>query len=161
MSLEEKIAKILISNNLKLSIAESCTGGLLSSKMTDVSGSSAYTTLNLITYSDKVKRDFLNVSQDSLLKYSAVSKNVAEEMVKGLLNLSGSDIALVTTGVAGPGKDEALNPVGLVYIGFAYKKGIIKVLEYRETEDLSRVIMKERFVQKALSYLYQELSALF
>ena len=92
ISVEEKIGKFLISKGLKISVTESCTGGLLSSKLTDVSGSSAYVTLNLTTYSNEAKMKLLKVPSEIFDKYGAVSEECAYNMAKGLYALTNSDI---------------------------------------------------------------------
>ena len=98
----EKLAKILIEKNLVISTAESCTGGLVSSMLTDISGSSAYTKLNFVTYSNEAKHKILGVSSETLEIFGAVSEECAKEMAEGLMNKTNCDIALCTTGIAGP-----------------------------------------------------------
>lgn len=116
-SIEEILHDILTKKDKKISLAESCTGGLISKILTDVSGSSSYISLNLVTYSDEAKIKMLNVKKETLKKFGAVSEETAKEMALGIKNLSGSDYGLGITGIAGPtgGTDE--KPVGLVYIG--------------------------------------------
>ena len=101
---------------LTVATAESCTGGMLAAALTDVPGASDVFGWGLVTYSNEAKAQLLGVSRDTLDEYGAVSPQTAAEMAAGLLKLSGADIALATTGVAGPGGGSAEKPVGLVYI---------------------------------------------
>ena len=154
MSYAEKLAEILISKNLTISTAESCTGGLLSSKLTDISGSSEYITLNLVTYANSAKHRMLNVSLKTLEEKGAVSEECAFEMAKGLYELTGSDICVSTTGIAGPtgGSDE--KPVGLMYsaIYTPEKHKIYKILKPSETP---RIQMKEIFAEEVLKIIIE------
>ncbi len=109
------IGKYLAENNLTISTVESCTGGLLSSKLTDVSGSSAYITLNLVTYANEAKIKMLGVEKEILDTKGAVSEECAYQMARGLYELTGSDICVSTTGIAGPTGGTAEKPVGLMY----------------------------------------------
>ena len=115
------LVKKLIKKKLKISFAESCTGGLLSSTITSVSGSSKVFDLGLITYSNKAKMDILKVPKKIISKYGAVSKECCLCMVKNLNKISKTNISVSITGIAGPGGGTKLKPVGLVYIGI--KKG--------------------------------------
>src|SRR5574344_531489 len=112
---EQILGKFLIENKLTCATAESCTGGLLSSRLTDVSGSSNYIKANFVTYSYKAKEDILGVKKETLDKYGAVSEECAKEMVQGLYKLTNCDLAIITTGIAGPLSD-GIKPVGLVYV---------------------------------------------
>ena len=147
-SLEEKIGQILIDNKLTAATAESCTGGLVSSRLTDVPGSSSYIHLNFVTYANHAKQEILGVKADTLKKYGAVSEQCAYEMVQGLQKRTKCDLAICTTGIAGP-TDEGEKPAGLIYIGIAFQTNIYleKVLI---TEKLSKTDMKIRFADKAL-----------
>ena len=147
-TLEHDLAKILLRNALKISTAESCTGGLLSSRLTDISGSSAYITMNFVTYSNEAKQKILGVSSDTLRKYGAVSEQCAKEMAQGLMKLTKSDIVLCTTGIAGPTGDEH-KPIGLVYIACGYKNSIT-VKEFQFESGYSRRNMKFMFTEAAL-----------
>ena len=124
MNVQEKLVKTLIERNLKIATAESCTGGLLSEMITDVSGASRVFECGVCSYSNEIKISVLHVKKETIDKYTEVSVQTAEEMAKGVLEISGADIAVSTTGVAGPtgGTDE--NPVGTVCIGFASKSGV-------------------------------------
>ena len=149
----KKIAKILIDKNLTVATTESCTGGLLSSKFTDVSGSSAFVHLNFVTYSNEAKHKILGVSKDTLDKYGAVSKECSFEMARGLHTVTKADICISTTGIAGPtgGSDE--KPVGLMYstIYTPNKSETFKVLL---DSNIERVTIKEEFVKAVLEKVY-------
>jgi nicotinamide-nucleotide amidase len=118
-SVQEVIAKILTRNRYTLSVAESCTGGLISSAITDVPGSSKFFLGSVVAYSNDLKNSLLGVRKSTIKKYGAVSREVAEQMANGIRRATGSDIAVATTGIAGPTGATAEKPVGLVWIAFA------------------------------------------
>ena len=120
-NLTNKLVKKLIQKKLKISFVESCTGGMLSSTITSVSGSSKVFNLGLVTYSNKVKIDILKVPKKIIAKYGAVSKECCLSMVKNLSKISKASISVSITGIAGPNGGTKFKPVGLVYIGI--KKG--------------------------------------
>ena len=120
-NLSSKLVKRLIQKKLKISFAESCTGGMLSSTITSISGSSKVFNLGLITYSNKTKIDILKVPKKIISKYGAVSSECCLSMVKNLSKISRANISVSITGIAGPKGGTKLKPVGLVYIGI--KKG--------------------------------------
>ena len=152
-----KLAKILTEKNLTISTAESCTGGLVSSMLTDVSGSSAFVKLNFVTYANEAKHEILGVSNETLEKYGAVSEQCAREMAEGLMKKTNCDIALCTTGVAGPTGGTKEKPVGLCYISVKYKDKITveKVLLDPKTE---RKELKQQFAQKAIELAFKTLN---
>ena len=150
---EYDIAKILLERNLTISSAESCTGGLLSSKLTDVSGSSAYITLNFVTYANEVKEKILNVRHSTLEKFGAVSQECVNEMAEGVLRITDSDIAICTSGVAGPTESEN-KPAGTLWVSVGLKSnGKIYTRKYILAHNISRVEMKEKFAVCALEFL--------
>ena len=153
----EKLTKLLIEKKLVISTAESCTGGLLSSVLTDVSGSSAYTKLNFVTYANEAKHEVLGVSMETLEKYGAVSEECAREMAEGLMKRTGCDVALCTTGIAGPTGGTVEKPVGLCYISCKYqdKTYVKKVLL---NPDIERCVMKRQFTEHAVNLAYDVLS---
>ena len=120
-NLVNKIVKKLTKKKIKVSFAESCTGGLLSSSITSISGSSKVFSLGLVTYSNKAKIEILKVPKKIISKYGAVSKECCLSMVKNLSKISKASISVSITGIAGPKGGTKLKPVGLVYIGI--KKG--------------------------------------
>ena len=119
--LSQKLVKLLIKKRLKISFAESCTGGLLSSSITSVNGSSKVFTIGLVTYSNQSKINILGVSKNIIKKYGSVSKQVCLAMVKNLSKINKANIFVSITGIAGPSGGTKKKPVGLVYIGL--KKG--------------------------------------
>ena len=153
----EEIAKILIERKLKIATTESCTGGLLSSKLTDVSGSSAFIHLNLVTYANEAKQKMLGVRKETLENYGAVSEECAYEMASGLMKLTGADICISTTGIAGPTGGSAEKPVGLMYSTICTKEKAI-TFEIRMHPEIPRIEMKEMFAQAVLERLYKFLT---
>ena len=115
----EAAVKLLIEKGKKLATAESCTGGMLGSLITAVSGSSAVYEFGFITYANKAKESLIGVRHETLEKYGAVSSTVAREMALGALSKSGADIAVSVTGIAGPSGGSREKPVGLVYTAIA------------------------------------------
>lgn len=154
---EQKIAKILFDNSLIISTAESCTGGLLSSRLTDVPGSSLYTKLNFVTYSNEVKQSLLGVTEDTLEQFGAVSKECAAEMALGLHEKTNADIVVCTTGIAGPTGATPNKPVGLMYVAIKSKYKAV-VQEFRLNPKIKRTKMKYKFTQCALEMLLDFLS---
>tara|TARA_B100000123_G_scaffold238161_1_gene190249 strand:+ start:773 stop:1237 length:465 start_codon:yes stop_codon:yes gene_type:complete len=146
-----KLHKKMIKKNITISVAESCTGGLLSSKLTKLSGSSKYFKMGLITYSNKAKINILKVKKSIIDKYGAVSQECCKSMVENLSKLSKSKINISITGVAGPKGGTNDKPVGLVYIGI--KKGnkilIIKNL-FRKNK---RTVIQNNTVEKCINLL--------
>ena len=120
-NLVKKVVKSLIKKKIKISFAESCTGGLLASSITSISGSSKIFNLGLITYSNQAKIKFLNVNKNTIKKYGAVSHECCLSMVNNLSKISKANINVSITGIAGPNGGTKQKPVGLVYIGV--KKG--------------------------------------
>ena len=113
----KKIIDKLIKKNISISIAESCTGGLIANTLTKYSGISKIFSYGIITYSNNAKSKYLSVSKTNLSKFGAVSKEVAEDMINGLYKNEKTKICVSTTGIAGPNGGTKLKPVGLVYIG--------------------------------------------
>lgn len=149
MTLEEELGKILKAENLTIATAESCTGGLVSSRLTDVSGSSEYIKLNFVTYANEAKNKVLGVSWDILNNFGAVSEQCAHSMAEGLQKATECDIALCTTGIAGPTGGTKEKPVGLMFTAVKYN-GIVTVKEVRLSPDLPRIEMKQKFADEAL-----------
>ena len=137
MSIEKQTVELLKSKKLKLATAESCTGGLISKRITDVYGSSEVFEGGVVCYSNRFKENVLGVSPETLKKYGAVSRETAREMVKGVLSLTKADIAVAVTGIAGPSSDDTNKPVGLVYIAVSDGKStIVKKLLNNFTGDV-------------------------
>ncbi len=121
MNLLNSTIKKLIKDKITLAIAESCTGGLISSKVTSISGVSKIYKLGVVCYSNESKISILNIDKKNLKKYGAVSSEVAKLMVKKLYKITKCKICISTTGVAGPNGGSKEKPVGLVFIGIKYK----------------------------------------
>ena len=137
MTLEEKVVKVLNAKGLVLATAESCTGGLIAKRITDVSGSSAVFNCGIVSYSNEVKEKVLGVSHKTLETYGAVSEQTVREMVKGALKISGADIAVSVSGIAGPNSDNTEKPVGLIFLAVSNGKSItVKQLNNTFTENI-------------------------
>ena len=117
MPIIKKTIDKLIKKNISISVAESCTGGLIANTITKYSGVSKIFSYGIVTYSNNAKSKYLSVSKTNLSKFGAVSKEVAEDMINGLYENERTKICISTTGIAGPNGGTKLKPVGLVYIG--------------------------------------------
>lgn len=152
--LEEVVGKLLRERRLTLAAAESCTGGLVQDKITDIAGSSDYFIGGMVAYSNESKMRHLGVRAESLQRYGAVSEAVAREMAEGVRRAFGADLGISTTGIAGPGGATPEKPLGLIYLGLAtaQKTAAKKFLLIGD-----RVMIKERGAQAALELLRREL----
>lgn len=158
----QKIAKILFDKKLTVSTTESCTGGLLSSRFTDISGSSEFVHLNFVTYSNEAKQKILGVKKETLAKYGAVSEQTAFEMACGLYNVTGADICISTTGIAGPTGGTKEKPVGLMYSTiYLGNKNVSKTYRIIKPSDTPRIEMKNKFTDEVLKNLYELLISEF
>tara|TARA_B100001540_G_C15413179_1_gene464213 strand:- start:53 stop:526 length:474 start_codon:yes stop_codon:yes gene_type:complete len=147
--ISQKIVKLLSKKNLKFSFAESCTGGLLSSSITSISGSSKVFTLGLITYSNQAKIKILGVPKKTIMKYGAVSYETCLSMVKNLSKISKTNISISITGIAGPKGGTKEKPVGLVYIGV--KKGSKTLIKKYLFKNKKRILIQRAAVNKTLN----------
>ncbi len=120
---EEKIVTLLKNKNLKIAVAESCTGGLISKRITDIPGASDVLDMGIVSYANCIKSRFLGVSEEILNTVGAVSEQTAAAMAKGVCEAANADIGVSTTGIAGPGGGTKDKPVGLVYISVYFKNG--------------------------------------
>ena len=151
MSLNKKIVSLLKRKKLKLAIAESFTGGMLSSLITSVSGSSKIFTMGLVTYSNQAKTVILKVPQKIIKKYGAVSVQCCLSMINNLKKISKSKVCVSITGIAGPKGGSKLKPVGLVYIGIRVKKKVfINKFIFRNK---GRAYIQKQTVKKSLNSL--------
>ncbi len=116
-SIEVRLVRALLENNMKIATAESCTGGMIASKITSVEGASACFDCGVVTYSNEQKHRLLGVREETLTKYGAVSEEVALEMCKGVRDLAKADFGISITGIAGPDGGTPEKPVGTVWIG--------------------------------------------
>lgn len=153
--LEDVLVRLLQERGHTVSTAESCTGGLLADTLTNVPGSSAVVLGGVVAYANEVKENVLGVRAETLAKYGAVSRQVALEMVAGVVKLTGSDVAVSTTGVAGPGGGSPKKPVGTVWIGFNVEGRLFAV---NPVFSKDRRLNKTLTVQVALETLRRELT---
>ena len=151
MNLNKKIISLIKRKKMKLSIAESCTGGMLSSAITSVSGSSKVFTMGLVTYSDQAKTSILKIPPKIIKKYGAVSVQCCLAMVNNLSKISKSKICVSITGIAGPIGGSKQKPVGLVYIGIRVgKKVIVNKCNFKNK---GRAYIQRQTVKKSLNLL--------
>jgi len=153
-TLEGVIVKKLTEKNMIISVAESCTGGLISSKLVNVSGSSKVFKESFVTYSNEAKTKYLGVDKEVLVKLGAVSKEVAFEMAKGTAKVTMADIAVSVTGIAGPTGDTPEKPIGLTFFGIT-NKGVTKT--YRKIFNGNREMVRTRATIFALNLVRKEL----
>ena len=153
--ISQKIVRQLISKRLKISSAESCTGGLLSSAITSVSGSSKVFNLGLVTYSNESKIKILKVSKKVIRKYGTVSEQVCRSMTKNVSKIAKTSMSVSITGVAGPGGGTRKKPVGLVYIGIK-KANKITIKKYL-FKNKGRSYIQKTTVNKCLSLILNTL----
>ena len=154
-TLESVLANQLLQRKITLSIAESCSGGLISKRLTDVAGSSSFFLGSIVAYSNEIKVNQLGVSKKTLEQEGAVSEAIARQMVISIQKLTNSDIAISTTGISGPSGGTKSKPVGLVYIALFYKNNItVKEFNFSSTRTKHREITSQAaldMVRKAIS----------
>jgi PncC family amidohydrolase len=121
--LAEQVHKCLLEHQLTLATAESSTGGMIATRVTNLSGSSAYMMGGVVAYADRIKQNILGVQEQTLIDYGAVSEPVAQQMAEGARRLFDTDFALSVTGIAGPTGATATKPVGLTYVGLSAADG--------------------------------------
>jgi len=149
--LSQKLVKLLRKKKLKISFAESCTGGLLSSSIASISGSSKVFTVGLVTYSNQSKINILQVPKKTIIKHGAVSYETCLSMVKNVNKITKTDISVSITGVAGPKGGSKQKPVGLVYIGI--KKGHKTLVKKYLFKNKKRNLIQKNTVYKALNLI--------
>ena len=150
ISLEEIVGKLILDKQLTISIAESCTGGLISDRLTNVPGSSGYLLGSVIAYQNEVKISKLGVKKETIEKFGAVSEQTANEMAKGIRSSLKSNLGLSSTGIAGPGGGSEEKPVGLVYIALANDE---EVLTKKLNLTKNRLANKKLTSQAAINFL--------
>ena len=153
MTLNKRIVLLLKIKKLKVAFAESCTGGMLSSSITSVSGSSKVFTMGLITYANQSKTSLLKIHPKIIKKYGAVSVQCCLAMVKNLIKIIKSKVCVSTTGIAGPKGGSRRKPVGLVFIGIKVGKKI--VVNKCNFKNKGRIFIQKQTVKKTLSLLMQ------
>lgn len=153
-SVQQLVHQLLTERGKTLAVAESCTGGTIASRFTAMAGSSAYFLAGVVAYANEAKRDILGVNYDDIMRYGAVSEQVARQMAEGARRITGADYAIATTGIAGPTGGTAEKPVGTVWIAVATPQGTIATLRPSGT-DRSQII--NRASAYAIEMLYKEL----
>ncbi|MCO6473225.1 MAG: competence/damage-inducible protein A [Melioribacteraceae bacterium] len=153
-SIENVVAKSLIDRGLRLSVAESCTGGLIANRLTNFAGSSRFFERGVIAYSNAAKVELLKVDEDLIQEKGAVSLEVCLQMAEGVRAISGADIGLATTGIMGPTGGSDKKPVGTVFIGICDEK-VVTAREFHFGDD--RILNKERTSQAAIEMLRRNL----
>ena len=153
----DKLFDFLKQNNLTISTAESCTGGMIASAITDVSGSSGFFGTGVVTYSNEAKMKLIGVKRETLERFGAVSEQTAAEMAEGVLKLGDADVAVAVTGIAGPTGGTAEKPVGLVYIGVSGKYG---TFAYKNNFEGSRDEVRRETVKRSFELVYNYLTDL-
>ncbi|MBY8991120.1 MAG: CinA family protein [Candidatus Lokiarchaeota archaeon] len=158
MEIKERLSKIIKNfnqNNIKIAIAESCTGGYISHMITNISGASKVFERGIVCYSNQAKIDLVNVNPSALEMYGAVSENVVDQLARNIRILADVDIGIGISGIAGPTGGTPEKPVGTVYVGFSTKK-VTKVNRYNFKAD--RITFKELVLEKIINYLEQKMS---
>ena len=150
-NLSLRIVKLLTKKKLTLSFAESCTGGLLASSITSISGSSKVFNMGLVTYSNNAKIKLLQVPKKTITKYGAVSHETCLSMVKNLSKISKANISISITGIAGPNGGSKAKPVGLVYIGL--KKGSKIIVKKNLFKSKKRISIQKATAKQALKMI--------
>lgn len=157
MTLEEEVISLLSEKGLTLTAAESCTGGLIAKRLTDVSGASAVFHGSLVTYSNRLKEKWLGVQAETLQKYGAVSEQTAREMALGAKQAADADLAVAVTGIAGPNSDDTNKPVGLVFIALADGNTVtVEKYENQFTDNVreqNRTVSAQRALEAVRRYL--------
>ena len=154
MKLEKVIGDYLREKGWTVSVAESCTGGLICDRITDISGSSDYFEGGMVTYSNESKAKYLRVPLEDIKKYGAVSPQVARKMAQGVRKAFDTTFGLSTTGVAGPTGGTKRSPVGRVFIGLAQGR---RTWVWKEDLKGSRRKIKKKATEKALQFFYERL----
>ena len=153
-TIEEVVSKMLVENNITIATAESCTGGMLAAKLIDYPGISSVFLEGAVTYTNEAKMKRLGVEEETLNIHTAVSEETAKEMAYGVARVSGADIGLSTTGIAGPGGGSEEKPVGLVYVGVCIK-GETKVKKLNLSGNRQQI--REKATKSLLDFLRREL----
>jgi PncC family amidohydrolase len=154
--LEARVGDLLRAKGWTIGAAESCTGGLVLHRLTNIPGSSAYVLGGIVAYSNQIKQSLLHVHPGTLIAHGAVSEQTASEMASGAREALGVDIAVSITGIAGPGGGTAEKPVGLTYIGVAAPDGVLMV--QRHVWDGDREAVKNASAEAALQLVFDTLA---
>lgn len=154
--LEARVGHALRAKGWTICTAESCTGGLIAHRLTNIPGSSEYVLGGAVAYANRIKQSLLHVRQGTLIAYGAVSEQTASEMAVGARELFGADVAVSVTGIAGPDGGSAEKPVGLTYIGVAGPEGLLTV--HRHVWEGDREAVKNASAEAALALVLEMMS---
>ncbi len=153
-TLEMRVGELLTARGLTIACAESCTGGLLTSRLTDVAGSSAYVMGSVVSYTNTIKERLVGVRHETLAAHGAVSEETAREMAEGIRRAIRTDIGVGITGIAGPGGGTVEKPVGLVFIAIS---GVAGIIAHKKYFTGTRVENKRSSTESALSIIVEYL----
>lgn len=155
--MEEKLVSLLLEKGLTVTTAESCTGGMIASKIVNVSGASEVFNAGFVTYANSAKEAYAGVLSETLQTYGAVSSQVALEMARGVAKTAGAEVGISVTGIAGPGGGSVEKPVGLVYIG-CHVCGKTDYKEFHFTGD--RLTIRQNSAKEAINFAIEMLENL-
>ena len=155
----KKLTAKLKKNKIKVAVAESCTGGLISYNLTKIPGASKYFMMGIVSYSNISKRDLLKVRQKTLTKYGAVSAEICKEMCNNLLKISKTNIAISVTGIAGPDGGTKKKPIGLVYVGIC-SKNKFEIKKFNFGKKLSRINIQNQTLKKTIILIENHINTL-
>ena len=155
----KKLAKNLKNKRIEISVAESCTGGLISLNLIKTPGASKYFNMGIVSYSNYSKKKILKVREKTLKNNGAVSSETCKEMCENLLRISKSNIAISTTGIAGPDGGSKKKPIGLVYIGIANKK-TTEIFKFNFNNKLSREIIQKKILIETIKIIKKSINFL-
>ena len=146
-------------NKIKIAVAESCTGGLISYNLTKIPGASKFFMMGIVSYSNISKLDLLKVRQKTLTKYGAVSAEICKEMCNNLLKISKTNIAISVTGIAGPDGGTKKKPIGLVYVGIC-SKNKLEIKKFNFGKKLSRINIQNQTLKKTIKLIENHINTL-
>ena len=155
----KKLTAKLKKNKIKVAVAESCTGGLISYNLTKIPGASKYFMMGIVSYSNISKLDLLKVRQKTLTKYGAVSAEICKEMCNNLLKISKTNIAISVTGIAGPDGGTKKKPIGLVYVGIC-SKDKLEIKKFNFGKKLSRMNIQNQTLKKTIKLIENHINTL-
>ena len=155
----KKLTTRLKKNKIKVAVAESCTGGLISYNLTKIPGASKFFMVGIVSYSNISKLDLLKVNQKTLTKYGAVSAEICKEMCKNLLKISKTNIAISVTGIAGPDGGTKKKPIGLVYLGIC-SKNKLEIKKFNFGKKLSRINIQNQTLKKTIELIENHINIL-
>ena len=158
-NIEQRVVELLKANGLKIATAESCTAGYIPKRITDIAGASEVFEFGAITYSNEMKNRILGVKTETLEKYGAVSEQTAREMAAGIRRVTGADIGISVTGIAGPGSDGTDKPVGLCFIALDAedKKMCEKIETGKNDREYNRYVTASRALNLARIYIEEKI----